>query len=162
MKGKATSKNDCRKKALNYISRYTCSSTRLKEYLKRKGCEEHIDEIVKELVENGLLNDFKNAQLLVEIYRRKLGKKAIHHRLLQKGFSREVVDEALSFTDEEELEFAVKEAEKKLASLKDANLKKVREKLYRFLIRRGFSSQNALKAVRKVLKNSNLCEDNGG
>ena len=64
-------------------------------------------------------------------------KKALKIELLQKGVNREVIDEALSKIDEAAL--AKKALQKKMRAYKNLPPQKLREKVYSFLYRQGFS-----------------------
>ena len=81
----------------------------------------------------------------------------IRYKLKLKGLSEDDISSALSevCTEDDELERALSAGRLKLKSLKTSEpLLKKREKLYRFLLSRGFSGASVKEAARRLLSES--------
>lgn len=148
---KKISYEKCLQKAYSYVGRFSCSGKRLFDYLVKKGCQEFASDIIKKFTEEGILDEEKTCRFLAENYLTRFGKKAVEKKLVEKGFSPELVKSVLSSFDYElELESALSVAEKKLKSLSRESFTKKREKLLRFLLSRGFGYEISIKAVNKI------------
>ena len=92
-----------------------------------------------------------------ELALRGCGVRQIRYKLKLKGLSEEDISSALSevCTEDDELERALSAGRFKLKSLKVSEpLLKKREKLYRFLLSRGFSGASVKEAARRLLSES--------
>lgn len=99
------------------------------------------------LEEYGYINDREFALLFVQS-NAKQSKQMLRNKLLAKGVSSEIVDDVLlKLSDDDELENAIKLAEK---YLKNKNFEENRNKLYAFLARKGFSNSVVKNAIYKV------------
>ena len=132
-------------KALDYLSRRLHSTYEIKNKLKLKGYkEEFITEILKDLIENGHLDDQKFCIQFAEekSFLKKWSRKKIKIELAKKGINRDIIISVFANNNEEDAEFtnAKSIAEKKLRSLKSRNMsfEDIRKKLFSFLSQRGF------------------------
>ncbi|MCX7831781.1 MAG: RecX family transcriptional regulator [Actinobacteria bacterium] len=138
--------------AIGYASRYLCSESRLLEYLEKKGCGEHAQQIINRLKEIGVLDEFRSCELLAESYAKKFGRFSIEQKLRKRGFSNEIIKQVLKKSSyESEFNTAVEIARTKLKKLESAHSKDIKNKLLRFLASRGFSIDVCLKAVSKAM-----------
>jgi len=150
MSGRRAAKGDERERtvdewyatALRYISRYACSTARLRGYLERKGCPSDLAlTIVLDLDKKGYLNDIEYAKLLVDSLKDRYGPRRILTRLLSREISREIATDAVDrITEEEQLRAAQGVAERFLNRFSTATLEseEVRRSLIRHLLSRGF------------------------
>ena len=76
------------------------------------------------------------------------GRRLIRNKLRQKNISSDEVDEQLELMENREYEMASLAAQKKIKSLKNESPQKRKEKLYRFLVSRGFENGAIVNAVK--------------
>lgn len=125
--------------AYRLISLRPRSTAEIQQSLKKKGYDpEVIEQVIDRLVELNYLNDESFAQYWVE--QRDTFKPrshmALRQELQQKGISRDIIDEAISASDEETA--ARMAAEKKARQLTRYQEDEFKKKLGQFLQRRGF------------------------
>jgi len=135
-----------RTRALAWLLNRPHSERELRDYLRRKKAEEELTErLVGDLTKKGYVDDQKYARWLVEL-RSRAGKsnRAIRSELFSKGVSREVIDEVLKASNNEEQRL------KKLVAKKRQSLRYKNDdlKLAKYLTSQGFSYG----LVREVLK----------
>lgn len=135
-----------RTRALAWLLNRPHSERELRDYLRRKKAEEELTErLVGDLTKKGYVDDQKYARWLVEL-RSRAGKsnRAIRSELFSKGVSREVIDEVLEASNNEEQRL------KKLVAKKRQSLRYKNDdlKLAKYLTSQGFSYG----LVREVLK----------
>lgn len=149
---------DCRKKAMDLLSRRPLSVHQLKEKLLRgaKFSRSSVGAILKEMTDLKYLNDEEYCRLYVEEsfrLRPEHGPGKIKQKLLSRGLDRSLIDATIrefSQEPEEEYEIVKELAEKKWNSYPDRiEFLKKKSRLYRFLAGRGFSSQ----VVGRVMRN---------
>ncbi len=101
----------------------------------------------------GLVNDIQLAEALVREAStiKLLGRAGTRNYMLNKGISRDIVDAAISHSDDAEIDSAMRLANKKLKTSKDHPFDIVRRRLYNLLSRRGYTSET----IATVLKNIN-------
>lgn len=105
--------------------------------LKKGYMKEEIETLMEKLKKAGVVNDRRFAILYARLRRKKLyGDRKIMAELLERGVDREIAEDAIKEASKElnEREAAMELAEKK---------KKKGEKLFRYLIQRGFSIELA-------------------
>lgn len=128
------------------------SEQELRERLARKGFEEAVVESVTQaLKESGFIDD---AQLAVSLKRqaregRLLGHHAARIFLLKRGLSREVVDEVLDNDPDDELHSLRLLLEKKKGLADDRQTPAARQKLWNFLVRKGYSTETIRRAMKE-------------
>lgn len=149
--------SDCRKKALDLLSRRPHGENELKQKLMRnaKFCKENVQAVIDELKSLNYLNDEEFCRLYVDDavrLRPEHGPGKIKQKLLSKGLDRALIDATIR-------EFS-KEPDEEYGIVKDLALKKWRtypehleflkkkSRLYRFLAVRGFSSS----VISRVMK----------
>jgi regulatory protein len=111
---------------------------------------EQADEVVERLVSDGVLDDSRYARRYAEDKRqlRRWGSERIRGALLDRGISPHDADEALSDADsEEEAERAAELLRERGETLADAL---ERQRALGMLVRRGYSSEVAYEAIRRV------------
>jgi len=151
-------KHKIKTEAVNYLAKRIHSEKELRaKLLQKKHKLEMINEIISELKEKELVDDYKFSLIYTEEKTRiKLwGEKKIKSELMKKGISSEIISRTMSekFPDENKLENAVELASKKIKSFSYKNLekRKLAEKIYSFLASRGYDYQTSREAVEKVL-----------
>lgn len=127
--------------------------------LTKKGQESHsdlvIEETINKLKQKGLINDEEFAKTWVESRRRSKnkGKIALKQELLQKGISKEIIDEQLSIgTEVTEEQLAKQALEKKINSWKNLPILTFKKKAYNFLLYKGFDYDTIRKVVGVFIK----------
>jgi len=146
--------------ALNYVSIRPRSEKEIRDYVIRKihrlGVSESLlHKVVDRLKELGYIDDvgFSNAFISSRNRLRPKGKFLLKRELLQKGIEPDVVESVLSRLDYEEgnqVDLATKAVQKKLQGLKRYTLKERRNKLYSFLLRRGFDYDTITSVIDEV------------
>ncbi len=139
------------------MSRYRCSKQGLIDYLERKGCGEFATQIACEFERVGYINDLKSAEACTNSLSGRYGWREIERRLLQKGYPRDVIEkvkESFELTEETELETALRLLERRFGGRNKDELKNDKDRIYRFLLRRGFSLELARKAYEKLSESS--------
>lgn len=142
-----------REAALGYLARRDYSRTILQSKLLRKGYEaQEIDEYLDTLTERGYLNDAALCRRLYEEYLQvpQMGYFKIRFKLLQQGFSREVIESLLQFynfkDEEEKLEqFLLKNHQHGITADEVP-------KLVRSLTTKGFTNENIRKVLRQIIE----------
>ncbi len=150
---------EIKEKALSLLARRAHSKYELKQKLFQKKFEkEKIETVLNTLESDGYINDFEFAKLFINerIAKGKSGPIKIKSELMGKGIKREVIDEVLKifFPSEENEDAAFSIAEKKISQLKKRNLDEriIKQKLYSFLLSRGFSFEVAKQVSEKKLE----------
>jgi regulatory protein len=135
--------------ALNYISYRPRTRMEIADRLRRSRFPATvIDETVRACERNNLINDSEFAQSLTRDTMRKkaVGKNVLRQKLLQKGIHLKLANEVLEqlCSEETEREAARRALLKKMKSSKLASNqlsdRKIKSKLYGFLMRQGFSA----------------------
>ncbi|OWA33828.1 RecX family transcriptional regulator [Saccharibacillus sp. O16] len=141
--------------ALNYLSFQARTSGEIEKKLLEKEIDpEAAAETVRRLEEERLIDDASYAQEWAKqrVTGRKKGKVLVKQELRRKGIDQELIEEALdALGDEDELNSAVELAAKKWRTTK-GELWERKRKTAAFLMRRGFSSDIARKALDRVLQ----------
>lgn len=146
---------DCKKIAYRYISRYSCSSRRLREYLDRKGCSKYSALIVSDFLDLGFLNDWEYAAQLIKAYAGKYSSKMIMAKLCKKGVPRDIAEEAvatLGSEDEKKAALRTLRAALKNQMRKTSDFDELSTKLKAALFRKGFSSSVVDYAIETMKK----------
>lgn len=139
-------------KTLLWLGKRSYTIKQIEEKLERKGhSKEVIHAVIDYCLKMGYLNDEEYVRQWVSTRNRlkPIGKRRIIHELKGKGIEQEIIMEYLdhNFSDEEEYELATSLIKKKIGhNLDKENINF--NKLYRFLLRRGFSHYIAMKVLR--------------
>ena len=119
-----------------------------------------VEKAVLKLEELGYINDFNYATLYIKS--KKYGKKKVFYSLFQKGLSKEIIEDAFIYVEENEREENIKSfEEEKLEKLISKNLKKDEKKLIQYLIRQGFELNEILRKMKEFNKNSRFFDLEG-
>ena len=148
-------------RAIRLLARRPHSEKELRTKLYQKKYEkEMINDVIDELKEKELLDDYKFAQIFTEEkMRTKLwGEKKMKGELIKKGISRELISQVIEekFPEGNKLDDAIILAEKKVKTLLHKNLekRKLAEKIYSYLSSRGYDFETSREAVEKILDES--------
>jgi regulatory protein len=151
-------KHKIKTEAINYLANRIHSEKELRIKLQRKKHPaDLIDEIINELKDKELVDDYKYSLIYSEekIRLKLWGEKKIKAELMRRGISNEIIVKVIEekFSENNNLENAIELASKKLKSLSNKKLEKrnLAEKIYSFLASRGYDYQTSKEAVEKVL-----------
>ncbi|MFG6149666.1 recombination regulator RecX [Halobacillus sp. B23F22_1] len=129
---------------INYLSYRMRSEKEIRNYLVKKEVdEEHIDEIIRRLYQEKLLDDLEFAKALVRtrINTSTKGPLMLKKELIEKGVDASLADEAVQeFPFDQQVEKAVKLAEKKLKSDRKKSQRQQIQNVQQHLMQKGFNS----------------------
>ncbi len=153
--------------ALRYISIRMHSSFELfQKLLKKKFEKPLINEVLKTLRENGLLNDkdFAERFSVDAFYHRRFGKNKIRLFLKGRGVAPAIIEEALRKIEDagELVDSPLEEiARKKLKQLRGRKIEgtELSKKLTAFLLQRGYQFMEIRNVVRKILTSDELNDE---
>ena len=147
---------NCKETALKIIERSYKTKKEMEKRLLEKGYNlEEINEILKFLERYNFINDESYTKAFIKNKTKTQGKQKIKYALKNKGVSEEIIEEELSNLDMK------KEKEKaNILALKKYNILikrendkyKIKEKIIRFLISRGYNYEVAKDAVKEMLE----------
>lgn len=145
----------CKNSALRIVERSYKSERELKDKLLLKGYDkDSIEKTMAFLKEYNFLSDNNYTKMYVKDKSKVQGKNKIKFELYRKGISEEIIQEELSSIDEEdEKEVAYNLAFKKynVISKRESDKYKLSQKLYRYILSKGYSYDIATYAIKKVL-----------
>jgi regulatory protein len=146
-------------RALNLLAFQARSARDLRRRLMQKGePESHVDAAIARLTASGLLDDASYARQLArsKVESQGASRRRLQQEMFRRGVAREVGDEAIAevFEDEavDESEMIERVARKKLRSLVRLDPDARRRRLYAFLARRGYESEDIRRALQVVLE----------
>lgn len=135
-------------KGVNYLSKFTKTKKQCIKYLKDKGfCDKAVYYAVDKLKEYNYIDDLEYARRYMESHSKTQGKKLLDYNLMGKGICKKDIEKASESVNFSSLESACGLAEKRLK-----NKEKTQENLaktYRYLLGKGFSYEDAKKAIDK-------------
>jgi regulatory protein len=144
-------------RAINMLAFRARSSAELARSLIRKGePKELVEAAISRLREQGLLDDAAFAQSFTraKVLGAQQSRRRVQQDLARKGVPREVSDAAIAtvFEDEQvdQREIVEQAARKKLRTLKNVEPAVRRRRLYAFLARRGYDSEDVRRAMEAV------------
>ena len=132
------------------------SENELRQRLRKKKIpEDIIEETVLFLKEKKFIDDRQFARLWTDSrLRGNLGLRRINIELKQKGLRQELIDETIDEMrrsyDEEKIVYAL--AQEQWKKLKKLTRDKARQRLYAWLLRRGFSVEAVIDTINKICK----------
>lgn len=149
-----------KKKALDYSVRLLAfrgrSTKELESRLGKRGFSEEVQrETIRKLEQLGYLDDLAFAQMWIsERFRAKnLGRNRVRRELAFKGVDRAIIDEVLSgYSEQDEFNRAFALAQKKHLQCRDLDDRKRCDRLYRFLLYKGFDTTTAAEISKKVAR----------
>jgi len=140
-------------RALKYLDYRPRTEAEIRKHLSDKEVEEEIiDEVVKRLRRNNLVDDARFAENWVENRSefRPRGKRALAYELRQRGIDRKAIDQVLEDVDEDQL--AYQAALKQYRKYRRFDWPDFRKKMFGFLARRGFNYAASAEAIERVWK----------
>ena len=138
----------CFDSALNFLSSSIKTEKQVRDKLIKKGyLEEIIEEIILKLKSYDYLNDFEYARRYVESYKSVKGKRLIEVELRRKGVDFSCIERALELIESQDK--SIEKLVEKYIKNKIID-KKTLQKLYKFLLSKGFSFEEAQNAVSQV------------
>jgi regulatory protein len=144
-------------KACGFLSYRQRSENEISRYLDKRGYSDHKDSVIERLTRVGLLDDQNFAETWVRERSsgRGYGSRRLRMELGRLGIDRELIDAALDkeYPTESETECAIRIAGQKAGKL-GVTAPETRQKIYGFLIRRGFPGAIAKEAVENALRMS--------
>jgi len=152
---------EVKRSALRFLSIRNHSSQELsRKLLRKKFSGEIIEKVLNDLFNLGYLNDKKFAeQYFNELVGKFFGPLKIKNELIKRGINREVVDEVLNdyFTNDEMQREVIQKLLSKSKFPKKISSKNELQRIYNYLISRGFSSN----VVIEFLRNNSTIKYNG-
>ena len=138
--------------AASYLEKYNVSEKGLKDYLMKKGFDDHVVcNAIEKLREYGFVNDQNFAKNYFETLSASKGKRAIASKLREKGVSTEIIDDLMENIDEEdEVEKAIALANKFVKNRQKDT--KSKQKCIAHLIYKGYDYSVAQQAATIALK----------
>lgn len=144
-------------KALKFLAARPLSEFELLTKLRRAGFPDpECDAAIAECVRRHYLDDSQlTADCVDLLHQRNLGSRKIRQKLLKRGLDGEEINDLLHDSPEAEEEAAVGAMEGKLRLLsRESDPRKKREKLFRFMISRGFSPDLIFKLMERYSTNN--------
>lgn len=144
--------------ALWYLSRKSRTVLELRKKLEYREFDvEEIETAIVKLIDINFLDDAKYAKNFIERSTRAKGKSRIKRELILKGVPKDIVDAEIELIDQDQsLESVFELAHKKYKSLNNLTKEKIYNRLISFLIRRGFSYDEAKKAYDDCVKSTDV------
>ncbi len=139
-----------REKATGYLMYRDRSEGEVIEKLINAGFDKDIaQEAASALKILGYIDDNRYARKYItdRLKNKAMSRKAIRFELERKGISSQIIEEALSETEVNEDEIALRTAKKKFGKY-DVKDEKVRQKIMRYLCHKGFSVETGWKVIR--------------
>jgi regulatory protein len=148
-----TSHQQAMNTAVRILTHRDHSKYELKQKLRQRGfTSKVIDTVVVECERFGYIDDERTARVyILQLKRKCFGKSYIQQALKKKRLSGAAIEKILSenYPGADEYEHADRLLEKKMKTFeREADLKKRREKIYRFLYSRGFNTA----VIRELVK----------
>ena len=150
----------CKNTALKTIERTYKSEKELAQKLALKGYDDHIiNRTINFMKEYNLLNDNNYATMYVKDKSRNIGKKKIKYTLLQKGIDEEIIESELEKINNDEVKAIVYEMalkKYKVFSKRENDNYKLTQKLYRFLMGKGYDYDLIKDVVKSIVKSEDF------
>lgn len=148
---------DVKESITNYCLYQERSHKEVKNKLYELGCTTpEVEEHLVDLVSKGVLNEERFARAVArgKFRMKQWGRRKIIEQLRQQQVSEFCIKRGLTEIDEAEYEeVAMKLAEKKLAELKkEKNIFIRKQKIYRYLVQKGYESNIATMTINEILK----------
>lgn len=150
----------CKEAALRIVEKTYKTQKEIKDKLFLKGYDENtIDRTIEFLEEYNFIDDKNYTRMYVSDKIKKQGANKIKYELTKKGVSEELIKDQISNIDKDsEKEVAYLLAEKKYSILKkrEGDKYKLSQKLYRFLISKGYEYDIVSEIVKKIVNNEEI------
>lgn len=140
--------------ALNYLKRMDRTESQLLRKLQTLGYPEEISGAALDYVKQyRYIDDMRYACSYIEYRKESRSLRQLEQDLMQKGISRDVIQEAMMQAELPEEDVQISRWLQKKHYRKDTADQKETERIYRFLLRKGYSSTAVLRMMR-----ADLCE----
>lgn len=150
----------CKNSALRIVEKTYKSQKEIRDKLILKGYDKDIvEKTIDFLMEYSFINDESYTKMYVKDKIKNQGHNKIKYNLIKKGINEDVIKAELSFVDEDsEREVAYSLAQKKynILSKREDDKYKLSQKLYRFLISKGYGYDIVSEVVKKVINLEDL------
>lgn len=141
-------------KTLQFLSYRMRSKKEIYDYLREQDVpEQDALEMIDRLTDLHLINDLQFAEAFVRTKKntQKKGSKLIEQELYEKGISQELIEKAMfEYPVEEQLDNAISVCEKKKKKYSTEAQRNRKQKLFQFLLQRGFTQSIANEAIAHV------------
>ena len=145
----------CKNTALKTIERTYKSEKELAQKLALKGYDDHIiNRTINFMKEYNLLNDNNYATMYVKDKSRNIGKKKIKYSLLQKGIESEL--EKINNDEVKAIVYEMALKKYKVFSKRENDNYKLTQKLYRFLMGKGYDYDLIKDVVKSIVKSEDF------
>lgn len=148
----------CKESAIRTIERSYKTEKELRNKLHEKEfSDEQIDYAIDFLIKYNFLDDVKYARMYVKDKLFNQGKNKIRFSLERKGISRDIIEDIFQeFDNGEELERGLYLCEKKYNLLKkrETDKYKLKDKLFRYLVGRGYDFSTSKEIINKILNDN--------
>ncbi len=135
-----------RKRAMFLLEKMDRTESQLRNKL-RQGFygEDLIDDAIAYVKKYHYIDDNRYAQTYVRYQKERKSKRQIKMDLMQKGVDREIIEQAIEteYEPESEQELILKWIEKRKYKIGESDIKE-KQKMYQFLMRKGFRSEDIL------------------
>ena len=149
-------------KAMKILDRRACSAAELRSKLFQAGFpEDEVDNAVNECKRRRFIDDTMLAEDYTALLRmRNTGTRMIRQKLVRRGLAAEIIDSALPEEDSPaaEREAAIRALDYKWRLLsRESDLRKKREKSFRYLAGRGFTAGLIFELLNEKCRNDEEC-----
>jgi len=145
----------CKDSALRIIEKSYKTEKEVRDKLILKGYEENsINKSIEFLKEYNFINDSNYTKAFISYKLKSQGSQKIKYTLIQKGISKDSIDEELSSLNKEnEKNVALNIAKKKLNTIKkkENDNYKISAKLYRYLLSKGYGYDITNEVVKEIM-----------
>lgn len=144
--------------ALKKLSFKPYTKKKLKEAL--KGEAHIIDQVLHECETLGYINDASLLEIYIDDFKHlDMSKRAFENKMIEKGFSKTLLQESLFSLDIDEVSRAHNEALKVVKTYKLLPWLKVKEKLTQFLVRKGYNYSDIDLVLKEIKKDFEVDEE---
>lgn len=147
---------NCKERAVYIITNYSRTEKQLRDKLRqsKKYSDDVIDETIKFLKKHKYIDDIEYAKRYIELYKDKYSEKILKTKLYEKGVDKKIIQKALEECDImlDSVELIKKLLLKKCPDYYERNTTmdiKEKQKIFAFLMRKGFSYED----IQDVMRN---------
>ena len=142
-------------KVCNFLSFRQRTEWEIRQYLKKHDLLQFTDSIVERLKRGGLVDDerFAITWIRERSINKGYGQRRLRDELRRLGVKAELIEKSIlsAYSEKDETNRAVELALKRWDSLASDNPRVKRNKIYAFLVRRGYPSSTAIEAIEAVV-----------
>jgi len=147
-----------RRKAKEVAVRMIKLRPRTEAELRRRFSQLKIEEevqasVIEELKSKNLIDDLRFARLWIGERKSKFGMARIRRELIAKGIDADTIEEAMSleYDHQDEVSRIEEVLRKRLERLKGLEPEVIKQKIYQYLVRRGFESDLVCEVIRRAI-----------